>query len=339
MAGTKNTKEELIDNLKICLVLVVIGTAMTYVFCDSCRNSTKWFIKFSSFTSIMWISLWMGNAYTSDWISRFISWTEYPIKRFLVGMVVMVVYTSGAVYLLLWLFRILVNFDIEGGSGMIYGSLVVTFMISTFMHGKGFLQNWKQAVLDAEVAKREIIKAQYEALKNQVNPHFLFNSLNVLTNLVYENPDKAAAFIKKLSDVYRYVLDSRGKELATLEEELNFAKSYVYLQQIRFGENLKVDFTLNGDVGQVVPLAIQMLVENAIKHNEISALHPLRITIAKEANHVVVRNDIKLRAQPLDSNTGLGLENIKNRYLHLSNMPVEVLANNTAFAVKIPLLK
>jgi LytS/YehU family sensor histidine kinase len=206
------------------------------------------------------------------------------------------------------------------------------------MHARGFLQNLKQATIDAEIAKKESIRAQYEALKNQVNPHFLFNSLNALTNLVYTDQDKAALFIKKMAEVYRYVLDTRDKELVDVNEELNFAESFIYLQQIRFGENLKVDYQIDSKTGKVAPLAVQMLIENAIKHNEISAEHPLTITLLLKNDFISVVNSVRLKNNPLDQNSGVGLENIRKRYEFLTHIPVEIKKESGRFEVKIPIL-
>jgi hypothetical protein len=334
---TAKPKSELRDNLIICVVLVLISIITTYFGCRSCRTSWEWFAKFAGFTASLWISLWMGNAYTSDWVSRFVSWTAEPVKRFWVGMLVMVVYTSGMVYLLIFIFRSAFVFDVGDSAGMIYGSLIVTFIITSFMHGRGFLTNWKQAALDAEAAKRESIKAQYEALKNQVNPHFLFNSLNVLTGLVYQDADKAARFIKKLSEVYRYVLDTRNQELISLRDELTFVESYVYLQQIRFGENLIVKMP-HASEGEVVPLSVQMLLENAIKHNEVSTEHPLIITVTVTQGYLTVTNNIQLKTIPTEDGSGLGLANIQKRYEFLTDKPVLITNSSNHFEVKIPIL-
>jgi hypothetical protein len=331
-------KSQLQENLIICVVLLLVSAITTYFGCRSCRSSLEWFAKFAGFTASLWISLWMGNAYTSDWVSRFVSWTAEPVKRFWVGMLVMVVYTSGTVYLLIIIFRNTFDFDVGDSDGMIYGSLIVTFIITSFMHGRGFLTNWKQAALDAEAAKRESIRAQYEVLKNQVNPHFLFNSLNVLTGLVYQDADKAVLFIKKLSEVYRYVLDTRNQELILLRDELSFVESYVYLQQIRFGENLTVQMPQARE-GQVVPLAVQMLIENAIKHNELSSDYPLHIAIIVADDYLTVRNNLQLKTMPMEEGSGLGLANIQKRYEFLTDKSVLINQADAQFEVKIPIIK
>ena len=192
--------------------------------------------------------------------------------------------------------------------------------------------------MEAERYQKESIAARYESLKNQVNPHFLFNSLNVLTNLVYNDQDKAALFIKKMSEVYRYVLDTRNKELVEWSAEIDFTESYIFLQQIRFGANLRINNRVGALAGRVVPLAIQMLIENAVKHNEISSEKPLEITIRNDESFIYVENRIQLRSNPLEVHSGVGLENIKKRYEFLKTEPVQVIRTEEDFIVKIPLI-
>lgn len=327
------------ESWRFALWMIVIGIILTFFMVRAERWFTPVYWKVTSFTVLMWFFLWIGNAYTSDLVSLKISWTHEPLKRFVVGMAVMIGYTMGLVYGLILIFRWTVDLNLGDTAGMIYGSLIVTFVISTFMHGRGFLQNWKEAAIDAEKSKKESIKAQYESLKNQVNPHFLFNSLNALTNLVYQDQDKAAKFIKQLSEVYRYVLDTRDKEVVPIDEEVKFLKSYLYLQQIRFGDKLKVDMALDSIQGMIAPLALQMLVENAIKHNVISEELPLAIKIFVSAGKIVVENTLQKKSILPEDSPGLGLENIRRRYEFLSNQKVEVVADTTSFRVYIPLIK
>lgn len=304
----------------------------------SAQRSLSTFFLIATFTCCIWIFLWIGNAITSDLVSVQIEWTKAPLKRFIVGMIVMIAYTLGAVYFIVWIFRTTLNFNIRDETGILYGSLIVTFVISLFMHGRGFLSSWRLAELEAEQAKQESIRANYESLKNQVNPHFLFNSLNALTGLVYEDQDKAAKFIKQLSDVYRYVLDTKDLEVVSVEAELKFLEAYLFLQQIRFGHKLKIENNLNKLTGNLPPLAIQMLIENAIKHNVISEESPLTIRLYTESGYVVVENNLQAKRLASSDSSGLGLENIRRRYEFLDDRKVIINKVNNIFQVKIPLL-
>jgi len=327
------------ENYKIVLWLILGSFVVSYISFPPVNHKTSLLIKFGAFTSCMWVMLWLGNAYTADWVSQWISWTEKPIKRFAAGMLVMVVYTVTVVVLLIWFFKLFVNFNLlDDMKGMIYGSLIVTFVISLFMHSRGFLSNWKQAAIDAERAKQESVKAQYESLRSQVNPHFLFNSLNALTNLVYENQDKAAAFIKQLSEVYRYVLDTRNIELVPVSDELKFLEAYLFLQKIRFGDKLKVNMEVQDVEGHIPPLAMQLLLENAIKHNTISDAQPLTIRLFSEKGYLCISNNLQKRTVLSEEGSGIGLANIRRRYAFLTALPVVVNEDAGQFEVRIPLL-
>lgn len=324
---------------RIAMWLVIAGTLMTCIIALGRGWSATILFKVASFTCLIWLFLWLGNAYLSNWIDGKISWQEKPGLRLIVGIIGMLVYTISLVYALIffyrWAFHFIVSDDMRG---FLYSSVIITTIISMFMTSRSFLMNWRQSAIDAEALKRESINAQYESLKNQVNPHFLFNSLNALTNLVYEDQDKAAKFIKQLSEVYRYVLDNREREVASIQEELNFLKSYLFLQQIRFGDKLRVEISLEQVQGNVAPLAVQMLVENAIKHNVISEDDPLTICIYMENQRLVIENSLKRKKVLPEDSSGLGLENIRKRYEFLSDKNVEVVETEKTFKVSLPIL-
>lgn len=181
--------------------------------------------------------------------------------------------------------------------------------------------------------------ASFETLKNQLDPHFLFNSLNVLSSLIEENPVKAQEFTVALSKIYRYVLDQKDKNLISVEEELNFAKLYVSLLKMRFEEALIVNFTINDTENEykIVPLSLQLLLENAIKHNIISDQKPLQIDIFRQNDYLVIQNTFQ-KKQTFDKSSGIGLQNIVQRYKIVTNDHVEILQDNKLYTVKLPLI-
>jgi LytS/YehU family sensor histidine kinase len=282
--------------------------------------------------------MWVGNSELTHQVDKIIAWVDFPVKRLVVGLIVTVVFTVSVSIGLLKVWEYAQGIKFKSYYDFISISLTITFLISFFLHGREFLLQWKKTAVEAERYQKESIIAQYESLRSQVNPHFLFNSLNVLTNLVYSDQDKAARFIKKMSEVYRYVLDTRARELVDIKDELVFVESYYYLQQIRFGDNLKINNQLVAAQGRVVPLALQILIENAVKHNEISTEHPLEITMRQERQYIIIENTIRLRSNPLESNSGVGLENIQKRYEFLTSDPVGVIQDNGTFKVQVPLL-
>ncbi|TNE61384.1 MAG: histidine kinase [Bacteroidetes bacterium] len=288
--------------------------------------------------------LWLGNAYLSAVPDRWYTWTAAPVKRLVAATVLTIVFTCVAWVFMEWLFS-LERYGSDFGRLVreltindFIIPLVITFLISIFMHGRGFLYGWKETLIEAERLKKEHISARYETLKSQINPHFLFNSLNVLTSLVHKDADQAEQFIRRLSTVYRYILESRDQEVVPLEEELSILRAYLFLMDTRFGASLKVDIRIPDDIrGQIAPLTLQMLVENALKHNEASKARPLQVEIYQENGYLVVENTLQPK-NTLPESTGLGLANIQARYQVLTQKPVRIQPSDTAFVVKIPVL-
>jgi two-component system, LytTR family, sensor kinase len=207
-------------------------------------------------------------------------------------------------------------------------------------------------ISEKEQLERIHVQSQLEGLKSQVNPHFLFNSLNTLVNLIPENPDNAVHFVQKLSKVYRYILEIRDKKISTLSDEIDFLNAFVFLHKERFGDNLQVDIKNleTHSNWNILPLSLQILFENAIKHNIISSEKPLFIEVFIDNKDVkfsqtnkismpflVMRNNLQLKNQVMDS-TGFGLQNIKDRYFLLSEKEVEIVKSKEHFTVFLPLI-
>lgn len=200
---------------------------------------------------------------------------------------------------------------------------------------------WKDSLNETERLKREFVQAQLDGLKNQVNPHFLFNSLNTLVYIIPEDPDKAVEFVQKLAKVYRYILEIQERRLIPLWEEMEFLESFMFLHKERFYENLRLSIDIpKADRNYlIVPLSLQLLFENAIKHNIISREKPLSISLKIEAEkRLVIRNTLQLRSNP-EPGTQTGLANIKNRYEYFSDQPVLVEQTDQEFIVSLPLIQ
>lgn len=200
---------------------------------------------------------------------------------------------------------------------------------------------WKDSLNETERLKREFVQAQLDGLKSQVNPHFLFNSLNTLAYIIPEDPNKAVEFVQKLAKVYRYILEIQERRLIPLWEEMEFLDSFMFLHKERFWDNLhiNIDVPKSERNNLIVPLSLQLLFENAIKHNIISKEKPLTISISiEEGNRLVVRNTLQRRSNP-EPGTQTGLANIKNRYEYFSDQPVIVAETEGEFVVSIPLIK
>lgn len=218
-------------------------------------------------------------------------------------------------------------------------SLIITTIIISIYEGAYAFQLFKKGLIKNEELQRKNTQAQLDALKNQVNPHFLFNSLNTLISVIPEDTKIAVKFAENLSSVYRYILEIRDKELITLEEELNCVYAYQYLLSIRFGKHIEFEFKdLEHIQGKyVVPLSLQMLMENAIKHNIVSQAKPLKISIYLENDLLKVCNNLQEKTQNVES-TGIGLKNIQQRYQLLANKEITIEKTETIFCVCLPIL-
>ncbi|MEL6925842.1 MAG: histidine kinase, partial [Bacteroidota bacterium] len=220
-------------------------------------------------------------------------------------------------------------------------SLTLGALVISIYEGRYFYNLLHKSILEKEQLQRENIQSQLEGLKNQVNPHFLFNSLNTLTYLIPQDSEKAVRFVQKLSKVYRYILEIRDKELISLQEEMDFIHSYIFLLKERFGDNLNVQLEIEPMHlnSKIVPLSLQILFENAIKHNIISSERPLTITVnVEKGDRLVVRNNLQKKNQVMNS-TKVGLQNIKNRYQFFSDEHVRVINTSDEFIVVLPLIR
>lgn len=230
-------------------------------------------------------------------------------------------------------------------------SAYIVILLLTLLVNAGFVGNyyfilWKKAILKAEklekekaIIQKERATLQYLNLQNQLNPHFLFNSITSLNSLIYENQDLASDFLKQLAKVYRYVLQNKDKELVCLDVELNFIENYLSLLKTRFGESFtyQIEITLDAKQQMIVPVTLQVLVENAIKHNAMTLEKPMQLKIFNENGSLVIQNNLQKKMIVEHSNK-IGLENLKNLYKYLSEKKIEIIESHRLFAVKIPLI-
>jgi len=204
-------------------------------------------------------------------------------------------------------------------------------------HSIGFFKAWQIAAVNEERLKKESVTLQLQALRNQVHPHFLFNSFNTLTSLIEKDKNLAITFVKELSDMFRYMLEKDSNETVSIREEVKFLESYIYLQKMRFGDNLKININISDSNHDLVPLSLQMLVENALKHNEVSDEKPFWINIFEDSDYVIVQNPIQPKLLEVPSK-GIGLQYLLSRYKFLSVKEMMILSNETEFIVKLPKL-
>ena len=217
--------------------------------------------------------------------------------------------------------------------------LLLTVIVSLFFHTVYFYK----ALQEKKVTEQKIIagtaSAKFTALKNQLDPHFLFNSLNVLTSLIEENPKLAQKFTTSLSKVYRYVLEQKDKELVTVDEELNFARTYMTLIKLRFEDSIlfEIPEKASNPEARVVPLSLQILLENTVKHNIVMPQKPLQIKIYEKDNFLIVENNLQPK-EIIKQSSGVGLVNVQQQYALLTKRKFSVYKTNHAFIAELPIL-
>jgi two-component system LytT family sensor kinase len=230
------------------------------------------------------------------------------------------------------------------GLGRINFALTLVISISIFYLILNRKSHFRMRVMEiqAEQLRKENALAQFEALKNQVSPHFLFNSLSILSSLVHVDANLSEKFIDQLSKAYRYILEQKDNETVSLKTELDFLNAYTFLLKIRFENKFDVQISVTDQEAekyQVAPLTLQLLIENCVKHNRMAVKEPLVITISIEDAYLIVTNPIRPRSETNRiTSTAIGLTNIKNRYQLLSKKPVLIANDDKMFTVKIPLL-
>lgn len=295
------------------------------------------------------IPLYIANGYLYYVLDRKIPFSniESYVKKLLLGM-----FLGSLVSVLVGEILLLINLIVNGSSfseaiswifsvqsfenikRLIWISVSISITIYLFR----FILNYQADKLKEEKKKVVRITTEHESLKSQIGPHFLFNSLNVLNGLIEENPERAQEFVSELSLIYRYVLEHKDKPLVSLREELDFAQTYMNLIQKRYEDG--INFEISGDFNselKIVPLSLQILLENCIKHNRISSENPLNIRVLVNSDHVKIINNLQKKSK-LTESTGKGLGNIINRYKNFSKQKVEIMENEAEFKVKLPLL-
>ncbi|RXK87465.1 histidine kinase [Filimonas effusa] len=293
------------------------------------------------------VLLWFGNRYIYFLLDQKIPWiASRTSSRFFIQLVTSTVYTLCCINLTYYLFKVSTNGMPPDLTQMlvlnVYG-LLFTIPVLSINFGIYFMMQWKKAQLQANELKEENLQAQLNSLRMQLDPHFLFNNLNMLASLIDKDRDEAQDFLDKFADVYRYVLQYKKEELVPLSTELKFIKAYCYLLKKRFGEGVVIEIAdINDAVSErcIPPLALQMLMENAVKHNIISRDMPLQIRVYPEGDRWIVAENT-YQPMPKQGMVKLesGLENIRRRYQYLSALQINVGCDNEIFKVALPLLE
>jgi LytS/YehU family sensor histidine kinase len=217
--------------------------------------------------------------------------------------------------------------------------ITVTLFVNSILIASDLFSKWKAALLLSTELEKEKTKVQYDNLKNQLNPHFLFNSLTSLNSLIYKDPNLASDFLQQLSKVYRYVLQHKETNLVVLREEIRFVSNYIELLKTRFGKGLQIhiEISVEAESKMIVPVSLQIMIENAIKHNTLDEEQPLQIDIFDTDGYLIIQNNL-LHKRQVEGSNKLGLENFKKLYSLFSDKEVIVSSGENIFSVKIPLI-
>lgn len=304
------------------------------------------------YTMLYTFVLYFSNAILFIYLDEVFKEDRFTKKRIAIGFVASFILSIIIVFLLR-IFQIIIiegnNFNkfINSEKPSNYlGSIIITLVVTLAIHAFYFYKAYNENRVKEQKIIAGTANAKFESLKNQIDPHFLFNSLNVLSSLIEENPENAQRFTTSLSKIYRYVLEQKDKELVSVEEELAFAKTYMNLLKMRFENSISYELPLNYDEiasslamteMKVVPLSLQLLLENCIKHNVVSEQKPLHIKIFIKDNYLVVQNDLQ-KKEVLQDRNGVGLQNIISRYGILTQRKVLIDQTNDVFAVHLPIL-
>ncbi len=329
-----------------CIIIALLIPAFFYLkfYLTGVNKPLHNIITGSLYSFIVSVLIFAVNIKTFNWLHHKIPWDKKLVQRISSELLLTNFNAVIIISINAYIFSLAFNhFGNQKLSIVLFNNIVVGIIINTFvistLEGYYYFKQWKISLIQTEHLKRENIQSQFEALKNQIDPHFLFNSLNTIYSLVDTHPDKAKEFITKFSKTYRHVLDVKEKMVVPLKDEIEFLNSYIFLQKIRHEGNLEISINIDAQKlnNYIPPLSLQMLVENAIKHNVISEKKPLKIEIFNNNDSLIVKNNL----QPKDSineSTKIGLNNLTARYKHISEKAPEFYVKNNEYVAEIPLL-
>lgn len=327
-------------------ILLFIGTPNLIAFLfqgSKLFSSFSYYITYTLIGYAYGIAFGLGNWLLGKYTGK-LDWAKNPKRTNLISFVLFIGYGIIMSVMIPYINDVYlwgmtgedVFYDVSAKAFM---TIVADLIIFYFYYSDYITKHWMKSVKSNEELKRENLLSKYEALKNQVNPHFLFNSLNTLSGIVEQKPELATDFIKKLSDIYRYVLEQSDKQLVSIHNEMKFVEDYIFLSKMRFGESLVFKPALLASHNiLIVPLGLQMLIENAIKHNVISDKKPLKIEMGIEDGFIVVKNNLQKKNVVNSGIKPMGLENLRKRYVFLSNTSLEVIESAKEFFVKLPII-
>ncbi|WP_421977557.1 sensor histidine kinase [Roseivirga seohaensis] len=333
----KFSRSQIIQN-SIAISLVV----GVFVFLYATSAPRELYLTAGLIVAVLLLILLANRALTIS-LDRKLPWLTHGNKRFYSQLGIGVLLSLVIINISYFLFKITLTEDPPVGSQIATInalSILILLPIISINFGIQFLKRWKNAQLASEEFQKESIKAELNALKNHLDPHFLFNNLNILSSLISKDQKQSQAYLEKFAEVYRIILQSSSEELVELKQELSFISAYMYLLEIRFEDTIQLSMAIDkkDEALYLPPLTLQMLIENSIKHNTVSEIRPLKIHVESQNGYISVKNNLQEKKVELPNSGQTGLENIKRRYSYFTTKPVEVIKNPNSFIVRVPLI-
>ena len=328
-------------NSQIIFGLIAI-TAMVIAFSVSDPEDTIYYT--SGMIILVIFLLWIGNRGITKLLDWYFPWLKFGRKRFFTHLIVGIIYSLGVVNIAYVVFKLIFTEDPPAAEQMIvlntFGAIftIPTFSIYFSLY---FLDYWQKSELEMEKFQKESMRSQLATLKSHLDPHFLFNNLNILSSLIDKDKDQSQEFLVRFAQVYRTMLLTKVEDLITLEEEMDFISSYIYLIRTRFEENIQFEINIDEDANysMLPPLTVQLLIENAVKHNIITVERPLKISLNATEKELVIVNTLFEKPEDIKTKSGTGIKNIKERYKYYSDNDLTFEKTDTEYRVRIPLLE
>lgn len=331
-----------IPNISIHIFLpicsIIIGSILLTINSEESKN-------------VIWLScslflltlgaIYLGNHLINRWLNLLLDWQKVPLKRLLIQLIIATAFSLIILNILYYFAKTEVT-EAPPDAGQyiflnIIGIALIIPAISVFF-GIRFLRALQQSEIEIEKIQKENARSQMMSMRNHLDPHFLFNNLNILSSLIDHDIETSKKYLEKFAEVYRVILKSEMSDLTMASDELEMLSSYIYLLQIRFENNINVNIDIQNQDFALPPLSLQLLVENAIKHNITSRDRPLKISIERKGDFLCVCNNYQPKPYAPARKEGTGLENIKTRYAFFTDKQVEVTQTEELFCVNLPIL-
>lgn len=328
-------------NIQIAIGLFILAIAVAIV---SFQNPEVTFYYNVGWLVLVALLLWIGNRGITRLLDKYFPWLKFGRKRFFTHLIGGIIYSLIVINVAYVTFKILFTADPPTWEQIVvttvFGAMlfIPVFTIYFSLH---FLEYWQQSELEMEKFQKESMRSQLATLKNHLDPHFLFNNLNILASLIDKDRDLSQDFLVRFAQVYRTMLLTKVEDLITLEEEMDFIQSYIFLLRTRFEDNIQfeIDISEEAHYSMLPPLTVQLLIENAVKHNIVTDDRPLMISIKANSNKLYIINSLFEKPEDLISKSGTGIQNIKERYRYFTDEPLLFEKNQKEYLVSLPLLE